>query len=131
MGEEFLEPTRIYARPVAELLGSDLRDAVHGLAHVTGGGLHENVERILPDGLRVDVSPDGWERPAVFDWLRDLGGVAEPEMRRVFNMGVGFVIVAAPDWADAVSLGDRLVRRLGLNLPAGSEWCADGAGSAG
>ncbi|MEM9703549.1 MAG: AIR synthase-related protein, partial [Planctomycetota bacterium] len=115
VGEEFLEPTRIYARPIGELLGSDLRDAVHGLAHITGGGLQENVERILPKGLRLAVDPKGWPKPAVFDWLRDLGGVAEAEMNRVFNMGLGFVIVAAPEWADAicdrlVALGERPLR---------------------
>ncbi|MFH5803546.1 phosphoribosylformylglycinamidine cyclo-ligase [Alienimonas sp. DA493] len=106
VGEEFLEPTRIYARPIGELLGSDLREAVHGLAHVTGGGLRENVERILPDGLGLNVDEGAWEEPAVFGWLRDLGGVAEPEMRRVFNMGVGFVLIVAEEWAGGVT--DRL-----------------------
>ena len=112
VGEELLEPTRIYARPIGELLSSDLRDAVHGLSHVTGGGLHENVERILPDGLTLDVDANGWEEPAVFGWLRDLGGVAEPEMQRVFNLGVGFVLIVAPEWTGAAvdrleALGER------------------------
>ena len=107
VGEEFLEPTRIYARPVRELLGDDdLRDAVRGMAHVTGGGLRENVGRVLPGGLAVDLVPDSWVEPAVFGWLRDLGGVAEPEMRRVFNMGVGFVLVVRRGWDGAVV--DRL-----------------------
>ncbi|NNJ26308.1 phosphoribosylformylglycinamidine cyclo-ligase [Alienimonas chondri] len=114
VGEEFLEPTRIYARPIGEILGSDLRDSVHGLAHITGGGLSENVERILPDGLALDVPANGWEKPAVFDWLRDLGGVAEPEMQRVFNMGLGFVLIVDAEWAGAVkdrleALGERPV----------------------
>ncbi len=130
VGEEFLEPTRLYARPIGELLGSDLRDAVHGLAHITGGGLHENVARVLPDGLSLDVLPKGWEEPPVFGWLRDLGGVAETEMRRVFNMGIGFVVVVAPEWADAVC--DRLAalgespRRIGAVTAA----VTDRAGSA-
>ena len=107
VGAEFLEPTRIYARPVLELLGDDdLRPAVRGLAHVTGGGLLENVERILPDGRRLAVTPGSWAVPPVFDWLRDLGGVAEPEMKRVFNMGIGFALVVAEGWAGAVV--DRL-----------------------
>ena len=115
VGEEFLEPTRIYARPIGELLGSDLRGAIHGLAHVTGGGLRENVARVLPGGLEADVPSKSWEEPAVFGWLRDLGGVAEPEMRRVFNMGIGFVLIVAADWAGAVvdrleALGEKPVR---------------------
>ena len=107
VGAEFLEPTRIYARPVLELLGDDdLRPAVRGLAHVTGGGLLENLERILPGGRRLAVVPGSWEVPPVFGWLRDLGGVADPEMKRVFNMGIGFALVVAEDWAGAVV--DRL-----------------------
>ncbi|QDT16092.1 phosphoribosylformylglycinamidine cyclo-ligase [Alienimonas californiensis] len=126
VGEEFLEPTRIYARPIGELLGSDLRDAVHGLAHVTGGGLRENVERILPDGLALNVDEGSWEAPPVFDWLRDLGGVAEPEMRRVFNMGVGFVLIVAEDWAGGVI--DRLEALGERPFPLGT--VADGGGPA-
>ena len=107
VGEELLEPTRIYVRPVLELVrDDDLRPAVRGLAHVTGGGLEENLERILPDGCRLRIDRSSWTEPAVFGWLRDLGGVAETEMRRVFNLGVGFVLVLAPDWADAAT--DRL-----------------------
>ena len=107
MGEELLEPTRIYVRPVLELVrDDDLRPAVRGLAHVTGGGLEENLERILPDGCGLRIDRSSWTEPAVFGWLRDLGGVAETEMRRVFNLGVGFVLVLAPDWADAAT--DRL-----------------------
>ena len=126
VGEEFLEPTRIYARPVKELLADDdLRDAVRGMAHVTGGGLRENVARILPKGLTVAVTPGSWHEPAVFGWLRDLGGVAEPEMRRVFNMGVGFVFVVPPEWAGAVI--DRLEvlgeapRRIGIVADAAGD----------
>ena len=107
VGAEFLEPTRLYARPVLELFGDDdLRPAVRGLAHITGGGLHENVERILPDGRKLAVAPGSWEAPPVFDWLRDLGGVADSEMKRVFNMGIGFALIVAEEWAGAVI--DRL-----------------------
>ena len=126
VGEEFLEPTRIYARPVGELLADDdLRAAVVGMAHVTGGGLRENVERVLPGGLSLDVAPKSWDEPAVFGWLRDLGGVAEPEMRRVFNLGVGFVFVVKRSWAGAVC--DRLEalgespRRIGAVTHAGGD----------
>ena len=131
VGEEFLEPTRIYARPILELLGGDLRDAVRGLAHVTGGGLGENLTRILPAGCGLSIDRGAWEEPAVFGWLRDLGGVAETEMRRVFNLGVGFVLVADPDWAGAVvdrltALGER-PRRIGAVVAANPDETAPAA----
>ena len=107
VGEEFLEPTRVYARPVLELVrDDDLRPAVRGMAHVTGGGLEENVARVLPAGCGLHIDRGAWDEPAVFGWLRDLGGVAETEMRRVFNTGLGFAFVVDPCWADAVT--DRL-----------------------
>ena len=107
VGEEFLTPTRIYAGPVRAVLGDeDLRPAVTGLAHITGGGLEENVARVLPNGCGMEVDRASWAEPAVFGWLRDLGGVPESEMRRVFNLGVGFVFVVKDGWAGAVV--DRL-----------------------
>ena len=115
VGEELLEPTRLYAKPVLDVLRSDDHPAVHALAHVTGGGLEENVARVLPDGLTADIDWSAWEEPAVFGWLRDLGGVPEAEMRRVFNLGVGFVLAVDEQWAFAISdrlaaLGETVVR---------------------
>ena len=97
-----LEPTRIYAEEVASLRASHWPN-VSGIAHVTGGGLEENVSRLLPDGLGLAVDWDAWERPMVFRWLQHLGEVEEAEMRRVFNLGVGLVIVCRAEAADAVA----------------------------
>ncbi|RMG37008.1 MAG: phosphoribosylformylglycinamidine cyclo-ligase [Planctomycetota bacterium] len=98
VGEVLLRPTRIYVGPVLEILGQH-RDAVHGMAHITGGGLQENIARILPPNVDVVLRGTAWNVPAEFRWLQQLGGVAEPEMWRVFNMGIGFCIIAASDAA--------------------------------
>ena len=89
VAEALLEPTRIYAKPVHELVRTvDVR----GMAHITGGGLLGNLVRQFPDGLGARINLDSWKRPAVFDWLASLG-VEEDEMRRVFNLGVGYIAV--------------------------------------
>lgn len=105
VGEELLRPTRIYAKPVVELLTEVLADdasAVHGIAHITGGGLSENIERILPDGVQLSVHAGSWSVPPVFTWLQNLGEVDDSEMERVFNMGLGLAIVLNPTAADQV-----------------------------
>jgi phosphoribosylformylglycinamidine cyclo-ligase len=91
--DAIMAPTRIYVKPVLHLLDAV---PVKGLAHITGGGLSGNVPRILPDGTRALLRSDAWPRPGLFEWLQREGGVAEDEMRRVFNCGIGMVIVAAP-----------------------------------
>ena len=91
-----LAPTRIYVREVLDLL-NDHRIA--GMAHITGGGLPENIARILPDGLGARIDTTSWPRPAIFDWLQDHGGVDEAEMLRTFNCGIGFVLIADPESA--------------------------------
>jgi len=93
-----LEPTRIYVRPILELM---LTVNVRGMAHITGGGLTENVPRVLPDGLHAEIDVNSWRQGAVFDWLAEQGGIAADEMRRTFNCGVGLVVVVAPDEAAA------------------------------
>jgi len=95
--ELLLEPTRIYARAIANLLG-ELE--VRGLCHITGGGLLENIPRVLPDGLGVRLHRDSWPRVGVFDWLAS-AGVAEQEMLRTFNCGLGMIAIVTPAAADA------------------------------
>jgi phosphoribosylformylglycinamidine cyclo-ligase len=90
---EFLEPTRIYVKPVLELLESV---PVKGLAHITGGGLAGNVPRILPKNLVARINKRAWPRPKLFEWLQREGRVAEEEMHRVFNCGIGMVAVVEP-----------------------------------
>ena len=92
VAESLLEPTRIYVKPVLKLLESV---PVKGLAHITGGGLTGNVPRILPSGLRAAIRKAAWPRPEVFQWLQRAGNVAEDEMHRVFNCGIGMVAVVA------------------------------------
>ena len=87
-GDDLLAPTRLYLHDVRRL-----RDRAHGFAHVTGGGILGNLERVLPDGLRAEIDWDGWERPAVFGWLAR--HVDEDELRRVFNLGIGYLAVMA------------------------------------
>ena len=86
----------------APLAGSRTRAAIHGLANITGGGLPDNVGRILPPGKRVHISRGAWPVPPVFAWLQKCGNVADAEMFRVFNMGVGFVVICAPGAADGI-----------------------------
>ena len=112
VGELLLEPTRIYSRLVRAVLGHyKVKHVVHGIAHVTGGGLHENLERVLPEGAAVSIERGSWEVPGVFHWLQKLGAIDEEEMDRVFNMGVGLALVVSPFYAD--SIRDQ-IRKLGL-----------------
>jgi phosphoribosylformylglycinamidine cyclo-ligase len=99
LGAELLTPTRLYVRPaLAALRAGGLR----GLAHITGGGLVENLPRVLPQGLGAEVDLSAWPLPPVFAWLAEAGGVAEAEMLRAFNCGIGMVAVVAPDRAEAL-----------------------------
>jgi phosphoribosylformylglycinamidine cyclo-ligase len=102
-GEDLLAPTRLYLDDVARLRE---RADVRGLAHVTGGGIPGNVSRVLPEGLRAEIDWGSWERPAVFGWLAR--HVEEDELRRVFNLGIGFAAIV-PDPGDALVVG-RVVR---------------------
>jgi phosphoribosylformylglycinamidine cyclo-ligase len=96
--DAIMAPTRIYVKPVLELLKSV---PVKGMAHITGGGLTENVPRILPDHLVAEIEADSWVAPALFRWLQQAGNVEPAEMYRTFNCGIGFVIVVDPIHADA------------------------------
>ncbi|MCK6440016.1 MAG: phosphoribosylformylglycinamidine cyclo-ligase [Planctomycetes bacterium] len=92
LGKVMLTPTRIYVRSIMKLL-DDCGDAVHALAHITGGGLVENVPRVLPKGCRAVLNSASWPRPRIFDLIQRAGNVNEKEMYRVFNMGIGMVVV--------------------------------------
>ena len=95
LGDALLAPTRIYVKPVLNLLQ---QLEVHAIAHITGGGLTENLPRVLPAGSKAIINTVSWQRPAIFQWLQQQGGVAAAEMWRTFNCGVGMVIcVAAAD----------------------------------
>ena len=95
LGEVLLTPTRIYCRQVLAVMR---KVRLKGMAHITGGGLVENVPRVLPDGMQAALVRASWPRPAVFDWLQQRGRVDDAEMHRVFNCGIGYVaVVAAAD----------------------------------
>jgi phosphoribosylformylglycinamidine cyclo-ligase len=92
LADVILAPTRIYVKPILQLIAAV---DVKGLAHITGGGLLENVPRILPDALTAEIDRHAWARAPLFDWLQAEGGVADAEMHRVFNCGIGMVVVVA------------------------------------
>jgi len=96
--EALLTPTRIYVKSVLALL---TEVPVRGLAHITGGGLTENIPRVLPDGLEVVLNARAWQRPDVFEWLQQAGSIPDAEMHRTFNCGIGMVVIVAPDKLDA------------------------------
>ena len=106
MAEVLLAPTRIYVKPVLAAIratgGSGPEGAIKALSHITGGGLAENLPRVLPDGMAAHVDLSTWRAPAVFDWLARAGNLNDAEMLRTFNCGVGMVVIAAQDRADAV-----------------------------
>ncbi len=99
VGEEMLEPTRIYVKTVLPLLE---KFKIKGMAHITGGGLTENIVRVLPEGTGISIELGAWDVPPVFDLIRETGGVEEQEMLRTFNMGIGLVIIVDAGQAGAV-----------------------------
>ncbi len=94
LGQALLEPTRIYVKPLLPLIKSGV---VKGLAHITGGGLIENPPRMLPDHLQAEINPAKWVRPAVFNWLEQVGGIETHEMMRTFNCGIGMILCVSMD----------------------------------
>ncbi|MCF6353747.1 MAG: phosphoribosylformylglycinamidine cyclo-ligase [Candidatus Polarisedimenticolaceae bacterium] len=112
LGEALLIPTRIYVKPLLALIE---QVEVHALAHITGGGLPENLPRVLPQGTKAVINAKSWQRPALFDWLQQQGHVEESEMLRTFNCGVGMVVCVAKADADQTiellnSLGEQAWR---------------------
>ncbi|MBL9124261.1 MAG: phosphoribosylformylglycinamidine cyclo-ligase [Planctomycetaceae bacterium] len=103
VADALLRPTRIYVRAVRSILNYyRVKNVVHGIAHITGGGLHENFARILPEGTRAIFQRESWPRAAVFRWLERLGDVDPAEMDRVFNQGIGLVLAVSSYYAESV-----------------------------
>jgi len=100
LGAALLVPTRIYVRAARAALAAG---GLRAFAHITGGGLTENLPRVLPEGVGAEIDLDAWDLPPVFEWLRTRAGIAEPEMLKTFNCGIGLVAVADPARADAVA----------------------------
>lgn len=100
LGAALLTPTRLY---VKQSLAAVRAGGVHALAHITGGGLTENLPRVLPEGLGADIDLGAWDLPPVFKWLAATGGMAEAEMLKTFNCGVGMILSVAADEADALT----------------------------
>ncbi len=104
IAEALLRPTEIYVAAVRAIQAHyRVKQVLHGIAHITGGGLSENLARILPPGVDAQIDPAAWEVPAIFRWLQDLGQVEDAEMERVFNMGIGLVLVVSPYYASTVA----------------------------
>ncbi len=114
LGEALLTPTRLY---VKQSLAAVRAGGVHALAHITGGGLTENLPRVLPADLGADIDLNAWELPGVFKWMAEVGGIAEAEMLKTFNCGIGMILSVSADRADelmAILQGEgETVSRLG------------------
>jgi phosphoribosylformylglycinamidine cyclo-ligase len=112
LGAALVAPTRLY---VKQALAAVQAGGVHALAHITGGGLTENLPRVLPEGLGAEIDLNSWTLPAVFQWLADNGGMDQAEMLKTFNAGIGMVLSVAADQADALEAllteaGEHVVR---------------------
>ncbi|MBI3285102.1 MAG: phosphoribosylformylglycinamidine cyclo-ligase [Burkholderiales bacterium] len=123
LGDALMAPTRIYVKPLLALMASM---EVKGMAHITGGGLVENVPRVLGDTLTAVLHKDAWQMPPLFTWLQQHGGVADAEMHRVFNCGIGMVVIVAPEQAEAAmaqltAAGENVARIGEIRARAGNE----------
>lgn len=112
LGEKLLAPTRIYVKSLLQL---HEKVNIHALSHITGGGLLENIPRVLPENVTAIIDSKSWQRPAVFDWLQQQGNVVDREMYRTFNNGIGMVVCVAEQDADATvqiltALGETAMR---------------------
>jgi phosphoribosylformylglycinamidine cyclo-ligase len=110
--DALMAPTRLYVKPILELLGGAHGGDIHAMAHITGGGLTENIIRVVPDGLGLDIDASSWTLPPVFQWLQREGNVPSEEMWRTFNCGIGFVLIVPQ--AAVAAVGGELDR---LALP--------------
>lgn len=118
LGAALLAPTRLYVKPA---LAAVRAGGVHALAHITGGGLTENLPRVLPDGLGAEIDLGAWSLPPVFRWLAEEGGLEQAELLKTFNAGIGMVLVVAADRAEALSglltEAGETVHRIGQVVP--------------
>lgn len=116
--EALLRPTRIYVKAVRSALATG---AVRGLCHITGGGLPGNIPRILPPGLGVELNTDAWDKAPIFDLIARIGGVEPQEMRRAFNLGLGFIVIVEKNSADlvikAITESGEKANRVGVAVP--------------
>jgi phosphoribosylformylglycinamidine cyclo-ligase len=104
IGDALLEPTRIYVKPIVKLLSQyKVKKVVRAMAHITGGGLVGNIPRVLPKYCNAVIKKSSWPVPKIFDYLQKAGPVEEGEMFRVFNMGIGYVLIVAPDFAVSIT----------------------------
>lgn len=104
IGNVLLEPTRIYVQPIIKLLSRyKVKRIVHGMAHITGGGLVGNIPRVLPKNCDAAIKKSSWPVPKIFTFMQKTGPVEEGEMFRVFNMGIGFVLIVAEDFAKSIT----------------------------
>ncbi|MBN1974937.1 MAG: phosphoribosylformylglycinamidine cyclo-ligase [Sedimentisphaerales bacterium] len=105
LGNVLLEPTRIYARSITKLLNKyKVKRVVHGMAHITGGGIIENLPRVFPQTCNAVIKKKNWPKHKIFSFLQTKGPVEEDEMYRVFNMGIGFILIVAEDFADSIAM---------------------------
>ena len=115
LSEVIMAPTRIYVKPLLALMQSL---TIKGMAHITGGGITENVPRVLPENVVADIASTSWELPKLFKWLQKEGGVAQQEMYRTFNCGIGMVVIVAASDADAaisqLQAADETVSKIGV-----------------
>jgi phosphoribosylformylglycinamidine cyclo-ligase len=103
LGEVLLTPTRIYVKPVISVLSAyKVKKVIHGMAHITGSGLVGNIPRVLPANCNAAIKKGSWPIHPVFHFLQKRGPVEEEEMYRVFNMGIGFVLIVSADFADSI-----------------------------
>lgn len=118
--ETLLTPTEIYVKPILSLIESI---PVKGIANITGGGFYENIPRCLPDGITAEIVKDSYENPDIFNWLAKTGNIPETDMYGTFNMGIGMVVVVAPEHADnAIAiLGENKIKayRIGKAVKGG------------
>jgi phosphoribosylformylglycinamidine cyclo-ligase len=107
IGEVLLTPHRSYLQSVYPLIA---KGAIKGIAHITGGGITDNLPRVLPEGTAARIQQSAWEVPAVFQWLQRAGEVPEEDMRRTFNMGIGLILVCTPALVETV-MDDLILRK--------------------